>query len=117
MCGGLDGLGRPVPSAGVFILFGEVSLGGTSKGMCWDELGGGTELLVIAMRRLWSNLTSNAIAVDVSQREGMMQPWRSAISFLAVLCVWECETAACRAFSLANAKGTGTDDWVIRSLD
>ncbi len=26
-------------------------------------------------------------------------------------------TAACKAFSLANGKGTGTNDWVIRSLD
>jgi hypothetical protein len=25
-------------------------------------------------------------------------------------------TAACKAFSLANGKGTGTNDWVIRSL-
>jgi hypothetical protein len=25
--------------------------------------------------------------------------------------------AACKAFSLANVKGTGTNDWVIRSLD
>ncbi len=29
----------------------------------------------------------------------------------------ECLTAACKAFSLANAKGMGTNDWVIRSLD
>jgi hypothetical protein len=29
----------------------------------------------------------------------------------------ECLTAACKAFSLANGKGTGTNDWVIRSLD
>jgi hypothetical protein len=26
-------------------------------------------------------------------------------------------TVFCKAFSLANAKGKGTDDWVIRSLD
>jgi hypothetical protein len=26
-------------------------------------------------------------------------------------------TAACKAFSLANGKGTGTNDWVIKSLD
>jgi hypothetical protein len=26
-------------------------------------------------------------------------------------------TACCTAFSLANVKGTGTNDWVIRSLD
>ncbi len=31
--------------------------------------------------------------------------------------VWECLTAACKAFSLANGKGMGTNDWVIRSLD
>jgi hypothetical protein len=30
--------------------------------------------------------------------------------------MWECLTA-CKAFSLANAKGKGTNDWVIRSLD
>ncbi len=29
----------------------------------------------------------------------------------------ECLTAAWKALSHANAKGTGTDDWVIRSLD
>ncbi len=29
----------------------------------------------------------------------------------------ECLTAGCKAFSLANGKGTGTNDWVIRSLD
>jgi hypothetical protein len=26
-------------------------------------------------------------------------------------------TAGCKAFSLANGMGTGTNDWVIRSLD
>ncbi len=26
-------------------------------------------------------------------------------------------TAGCKAFSLANEKGTGTNDWVIKSLD
>ncbi len=26
-------------------------------------------------------------------------------------------TAACKAFSLVNAKGKGVDEWVIRSLD
>ncbi len=26
-------------------------------------------------------------------------------------------TAACKAFSLTNGKGTGTNDWVIRTLD
>ncbi len=26
-------------------------------------------------------------------------------------------TAGCKAFSLANGKGTGTNDWVIRSLE
>jgi hypothetical protein len=25
--------------------------------------------------------------------------------------------AGCKAFSLANGKGTGTNDWVIKSLD
>ncbi len=34
---------------------------------------------------------------------------------LAPMC--ECLTAACKAFSLANGKGTGTNDWVIKSLD
>ncbi len=29
----------------------------------------------------------------------------------------ECLTAGCKAFSLANGKGTGTNDWVIKSLD
>ncbi len=32
-------------------------------------------------------------------------------------CMCECLTAGCKAFSLANVKGTGTNDWVIRSLD
>jgi hypothetical protein len=32
-------------------------------------------------------------------------------------CMWECVTAGCKAFSLANGKGTGTNDWVIKSLD
>ncbi len=31
--------------------------------------------------------------------------------------LWECLTACCKAFSLANGKGMGTNDWVIRSLD
>ncbi len=31
--------------------------------------------------------------------------------------LWECLTAACKAFSLANAKEKGTDGLVIRSLD
>ncbi len=31
--------------------------------------------------------------------------------------VCECLTAGCKAFSLANVKGTGTNDWVIKSLD
>ena len=31
--------------------------------------------------------------------------------------MWECLTAACKAFSLANAKEKGTDGLVIRSLD
>jgi hypothetical protein len=26
-------------------------------------------------------------------------------------------TAGCKAFSLVNGKGTGTNDWVIKSLD
>jgi len=30
--------------------------------------------------------------------------------------LWECLTA-CKALSHANAKGTGTNNWVIRSLD
>ncbi len=30
---------------------------------------------------------------------------------------WECVTAGCKAFSLANVKGMGTNDRVIRSLD
>jgi hypothetical protein len=29
----------------------------------------------------------------------------------------ECLTAGCKAFSLANVKGIGTNDWVIKSLD
>ncbi len=29
----------------------------------------------------------------------------------------ECLTAACKAFSLANAKGKGVDELVIKSLD
>jgi hypothetical protein len=31
--------------------------------------------------------------------------------------LWECVTAACKAFSLANVKRMGTNDWVIRSVD
>jgi hypothetical protein len=31
--------------------------------------------------------------------------------------VLECLTAACKAFSLVNAKGKGIDELVIRSLD
>jgi hypothetical protein len=31
--------------------------------------------------------------------------------------VWECVTAACKAFSLANAKGKGINELVIKSLD
>jgi hypothetical protein len=31
--------------------------------------------------------------------------------------LWECVTAGCKAFSLANEKGTGTNDWIIKSLD
>jgi hypothetical protein len=31
--------------------------------------------------------------------------------------LWECVTAGCKAFSLANGKGMGANDWVIRSLD
>ncbi len=31
--------------------------------------------------------------------------------------VWECLTACCKVFSLANGKGTDTNDWVIKSLD
>jgi hypothetical protein len=31
--------------------------------------------------------------------------------------MWECVTAACKAFSLANAKGKGVDELVIKSLD
>jgi hypothetical protein len=31
--------------------------------------------------------------------------------------VWKCLTAGCKTFSLANGKGMGTNDWVIRSLD
>jgi hypothetical protein len=31
--------------------------------------------------------------------------------------LWECLTAGCKAFSLANGKGMGTNDWVIKSLD
>ncbi len=31
--------------------------------------------------------------------------------------LWECLTACCKAFSLANGKETGTNDWVIKSLD
>jgi hypothetical protein len=29
----------------------------------------------------------------------------------------KCLIAGCKAFSLANVKGTGTNDWVIKSLD
>jgi hypothetical protein len=36
---------------------------------------------------------------------------------LSLQSLWECLTAACKAFSLANGKGMGTNDWVIRSLD
>jgi hypothetical protein len=32
-------------------------------------------------------------------------------------CMLECLTAACKAFSLANAKGKGVNELVIRSLD
>ncbi len=31
--------------------------------------------------------------------------------------LWKCVTAAWKALSRVNAKGTGTNDWVIRSLD
>jgi hypothetical protein len=31
--------------------------------------------------------------------------------------LWECLTAGCKAFSLANGKKMGTNDWVIKSLD
>ncbi len=34
-----------------------------------------------------------------------------------VMQLWECVTAACKAFSLANVIGMGTNDWVIKSLD
>ncbi len=33
-----------------------------------------------------------------------------------MFCLWECLTAG-KALSLANGKGTGTNDWVIKSLD
>jgi hypothetical protein len=37
---------------------------------------------------------------------------------LFVACqLWECLIAACKAFSLANGKGKGTNDRVIKSLD
>jgi hypothetical protein len=36
---------------------------------------------------------------------------------LICLCMCECLTAACKVFSLANGKGTATNDWVIKSLD
>jgi hypothetical protein len=31
--------------------------------------------------------------------------------------LWECWLLDCKAFSLANVKGMGTNDWVIKSLD
>jgi hypothetical protein len=31
--------------------------------------------------------------------------------------LWECLTAACKAFSLANAKVKGVNELVVRSLD
>jgi hypothetical protein len=34
-----------------------------------------------------------------------------------LLLLWECLTVACKAFSLANAKGKGVNALVIRSLD
>jgi hypothetical protein len=34
-----------------------------------------------------------------------------------IVMVWECVTAAWKALSRANAKRTGTNGWVIRSLD
>ncbi len=41
-------------------------------------------------------------------RNGGMEEWRNG--------VWECLTT-CKALSHANGKGTGTNDWVIKSLD
>jgi hypothetical protein len=31
--------------------------------------------------------------------------------------IGKCVTAGCKAFSLANGKEMGTNDWVIKSLD
>jgi hypothetical protein len=55
-----------------------------------------------------------ALTFIVIGSSGMPSLMRRVIS--TSLLLWECLTA-CKALSHANAKGTGTNDWVIRSLD
>ncbi len=57
---------------------------------------------------------------------GLLSSWESSCSKLILLTahssisfqsLWECLTVGCKAFSLVNVKGMGTNDWVIKSLD
>jgi hypothetical protein len=70
----------------------------------WKELSLQFNLLLFNASIIFLNAVSFCFACATQQRHGSDK-------------LWECLTAGCKAFSLANGKGTGTNDWVIRSLD
>jgi hypothetical protein len=57
--------------------------------------------------------TSNILFLGHQRRGALLRLYYNS----SAVAVWECLTAGCKAFSLANGKGTGTKDWVIKSLD
>jgi hypothetical protein len=70
----------------------------------WKELSLHFNLLLFNASIIFLNAVSFRFACVTQQRHGSDK-------------LWECLTAGCKAFSLMNGKGTGTNDWVIKSLD
>ncbi len=67
---------------------------------------------------LWLAEMEAAVATSWLALSGTLMP--EAMTFFSLdnpaRLLWECLTA-CKALSRANAKGKGTNDWIIRSLD
>ncbi len=67
----------------------------------------------------WFSYLPNLALIDwVSKKQATIETSVFGAEFVVMEHgMWDCLTAACKAFSLANTKGKGINELVIRSLD
>jgi hypothetical protein len=68
----------------------------------------------------WRSCKDHTCCGNVLDNDVLLKLWHEQILVPDAITRWgmlECLTAAWKALSRVNAKGKGTNDWVIRSLD